>query len=44
VLDAARGDGLAVLPHCPFIAGYIREHADDYLELVPEERRSKFNL
>jgi uncharacterized protein len=44
VLDAARGDGLAVLPHCPFIAGHIREHADDYLELVPEERRSKFNL
>jgi uncharacterized protein len=44
VLDAARSDGLAVLPHCPFMAGYIREHQDDYLDLVPEERREKFDL
>jgi uncharacterized protein len=44
VLDAARADGLAVLPYCPFIAGYVRGHADDYLELVPPEQRSKFEL
>jgi uncharacterized protein len=44
VLDAARGDGLAVLPHCPFTAGYIRHHPDDYLELVPQDKRSRFDL
>jgi uncharacterized protein len=44
VLDAARGDGLAVLPHCPFTAGYIRNHPDDYLDLVPQDKRSRFNL
>ena len=36
VLDEARRDGLAVLPYCPFMAGYIRGHPDDYLELVPD--------
>jgi uncharacterized protein len=44
VLDEARGDGLAVLPHCPFMAGYIRNHQDDYLDLVPEDKRAKFDL
>ena len=44
VLDAARGDGLAVLPHCPFMAGYIRGHPDDYLDLVPSDQRAKFDL
>jgi uncharacterized protein len=44
VLDAARGDGLAVLPYCPFVAGYIREHPDDHLDLVPTDQRAKFDL
>ena len=44
VLDAARDDGLAVLPSCPFTAGYIRNHPDDYLDLVPEDKRSRFGL
>ena len=44
VLDAARDDGLAVLPHCPFMAAYIREHPDEYLELVPADRRARFKL
>ncbi len=44
VLDAARGDGLAVVPYCPFMAGYIREHPDDYLDLVPTDKRGKFDL
>jgi predicted GNAT family acetyltransferase len=33
-----------VLPHCPFMAAYIREHPDDYLSLVPEDRRGQFGL
>jgi len=44
VLDAARDDGLAVLPYCPFMAGYIRSHRDDYLDLVPEDKRATFDL
>ena len=44
VLDEARRDGLAVLPSCPFMAGYIRGHPDDYLDLVPEGQRARFGL
>ena len=44
VLDAARADGLAVHPYCPFVAGYIRRHPDEYVDLVPEEQRPKFGL
>ena len=44
VLDAARDEGLAVLPYCPFTAGYIRNHRDDYVDLVPEDKRAKFGL
>jgi uncharacterized protein len=44
VLDEARRDALAVLPSCPFMAGYIRGHADEYVDLVPEDRRAKFDL
>jgi predicted GNAT family acetyltransferase len=42
-LDMARERGLAVLPFCPFINGYIKKHAD-YLDLVPEDRREAFGL
>lgn len=42
-LDAAREQGLAVLPYCPFIRGWIAKHPD-YLELVPEAARAKFEL
>jgi predicted GNAT family acetyltransferase len=42
-LDAARADGLAVLPFCPFVRGYIAKHPE-YLDLVPPERRSDFDL
>ena len=44
VLDAARSHGLAVLPYCPFMAGYIRAHKADYVELVPADQRAKFDL
>ena len=42
-LDAARAEGLAVLPFCPFIRGYIAEHGE-YLDLVPESERGRFEL
>jgi predicted GNAT family acetyltransferase len=31
--------GLEVVPLCPFIAAYIRSHADDYLDLVVQAMR-----
>ena len=42
-LDAARAEGLAVLPYCPFVRGFIDRHRE-YLDLVPVERRAKFTL
>jgi uncharacterized protein len=44
VLDAARDRKLQVFPACPFIAEYIKRHPDDYLELVPENVRDKYDL
>ena len=44
VLGAARDAGLAVYPACPFIARYIKRHPHDYLDLVPEDLRSKYGL
>ncbi len=38
-LADARDRGLAVVPLCPFISGYIARHRDDYLDLVPEDYR-----
>ena len=42
-LDAARDEGLSVLPFCPFIRGYIQRHPE-YLDLVPSDRRARFAL
>ena len=42
-LDTARAEGLAVLPYCPFVQGFIARHRE-YLELVPAGRRAKFAL
>jgi uncharacterized protein len=42
-LDAARAEGLAVLPYCPFVQGFVNRHRE-YLDLVPVERRAKFGL
>jgi len=33
-LDDVRELGLEVVPVCPFVAAYIRSHADEYLDLV----------
>lgn len=43
VLDDARERGLAVLPVCPFVRGWISRHGD-YLDLVPAAARQKYNL
>ena len=42
-LDAVRAEGLPVLPYCPFVQHFIREHPE-YMELVPESRRASFGL
>ena len=42
-LDDARRRGLAVLPFCPFINGWIERHPE-YTELVPDEFREHFGL
>jgi predicted GNAT family acetyltransferase len=42
-LDSARERGLSVLPHCTYVAGWIRKHPD-YVELVPADSREKFGL
>jgi uncharacterized protein len=36
-LDVARVRGLMVVPFCPFIAGYIERHLDEYRDLVAPE-------
>ena len=42
-LDDVRSRGLAVLPFCPFVRGYIARH-HEYLDLVPVTQRSQFGL
>ncbi len=42
-LDAARADGVQVLPFCPFFRAYIQRHPA-YLDLVPARRRAQFGL
>jgi uncharacterized protein len=42
-LSRARAEGIAVLPHCPFVREYIERHPDQ-LDLVPAERREEFAL
>jgi predicted GNAT family acetyltransferase len=42
-LDAARADGLAVLPFCPFVNAYIQRHPA-YGDLVPEAFRAQFGV
>jgi predicted GNAT family acetyltransferase len=40
-LDDVGSRGLTVEPLCPFIASFIRHHADAYLDLVVPEMREK---
>ena len=39
-LDDARAKHLAVIPRCPFVAGYIRRHPE-YADLVPPDERAR---
>lgn len=42
-LDDVRERGLAVLPHCSFVRGFIAK-SDGYLDLVPADQRARFDL
>lgn len=42
-LDDARGKHLWVLPHCPFVADFIKRHSE-YADLVPAERHDEFGI
>jgi predicted GNAT family acetyltransferase len=44
VLADARRRNLAVLPYCPFVAGFIGKNAGTCLDLVPPDRRAEFHL
>ena len=39
-LDDARTKGLMVMPYCPFVAGFIERHIEEYGELVAPEMLS----
>jgi len=43
-LDDARRRGLGVLPHCPYVRSFIETNADEYLDLVPPDRRAAYGL
>jgi len=43
VLDEAASRRFSVIPRCPFIAGFIREHPE-YADLVPARRRAEFGV
>lgn len=43
-LSEARSAGLAVLPFCPFVRGYIAGYGEEYLDLVPANMRATFDL
>ncbi|MCH1865644.1 N-acetyltransferase [Nocardioides sp. CFH 31398] len=42
-LDAARRDGLAVVPSCPYVAEFLRRDPS-YADLVPAARRAELGL
>jgi hypothetical protein len=42
-LDDARRSGLAVLPFCPYVRGFIARHPE-YVDLVPQAQRDRFGL
>jgi uncharacterized protein len=42
-LRSARQRALKVLPFCPYVRGFIAQNSE-FLDLVPEEDRARFNL
>lgn len=43
-LADARSRQLGVLPVCPYVRRVIDRNRDDYLDLVPEHQRARFEL
>jgi predicted GNAT family acetyltransferase len=43
ILDEQREQDRQVLPFCPFVRAFIQRHRD-YVDLVPEEQRARFDL
>jgi predicted GNAT family acetyltransferase len=43
VLDTARTSGVAVLPYCPFVRGYLKRHPEE-ADVVPADQRDRFDL
>ncbi|MBU6515672.1 MAG: N-acetyltransferase [Acidobacteriota bacterium] len=43
-LRDARARGLKVVPSCPFVSVVIARKPEEFLDLVPEERRGEFGL
>ncbi|MEP7201727.1 MAG: GNAT family N-acetyltransferase [Ilumatobacteraceae bacterium] len=43
-LDDVKRQSLSVIPHCWFMRDVIAEHPDQYLALVPVDRRAQFRL
>lgn len=44
ILDEAKSKNLQVLPVCEYVAGFIGKHQDEYLGLVPVDKRAQFKL
>lgn len=42
-LDTLRAEGRQVVPMCPFVANYIREHRE-YVDMVQPDQRGVFGL
>ncbi|MCW4354155.1 N-acetyltransferase [Hoyosella sp. YIM 151337] len=42
-LDTTKADGLGLLPYCPAVRKFLTKNPE-YVELVPVERRSEFEL
>jgi uncharacterized protein len=42
-LDQARGQGLDVLPFCPFVNDWMKRHRE-YVDLVPAQYRADFDF
>ena len=43
-LDEANKQNLEVAPYCSFVSAYIKKNSEEYLHLVPEGQRAKFDL
>jgi predicted GNAT family acetyltransferase len=43
-LDEALEQTLEVAPYCSFVSAYIKKSGEQYLHLVPESKRAKFDL